>query len=94
MLLSYRIPLITGIILILTAIVNIAAFQYFSENYFSTYVGELSKDSAPDPARIQALLQIGKLNKKDQAEYLAILSELASISTSIDNISKNPELYM
>lgn len=92
--LVYRIPLITGIILIFTAVVNIMAFQYFSEKYFSTYVAELSKESTPDPTRIQALLQIGKLDKKDQAEYLAIFSELANISTSIENISKNPELYM
>ena len=92
--LVYRIPLITGIILLLTAIVNIVAFQYFSERYFSRYVTELSKESTPDPTRIQALLQIGKLDKKDQAEYLAIFSELANISASIENISKNPELYM
>lgn len=94
MLLSYRIPLITGIILILTAIVNIVAFQYFSERYFSTYISELTDQSTPDPDRIQALLQIGKLAKKDQAEYLAIFGELANISTSIENISKNPELYI
>lgn len=92
--LVYRIPLITLIILVLTAIVNIGSFQYFSEVYFSTYVSELSKESTPDPDRLRALLQIGKLDKKDQAEYLAIFSELANISTSIENISKNPELYM
>ncbi len=92
--LVYRIPLITGIILILTAIVNIASFQYFSEVYFSEYVAELSKETTPDPDRLRALLQIGKLTEKDQKEYLAIFSELANISASIENISKNPELYM
>ncbi len=94
--LVYRIPLITGIILILTAVVNVMAFQYFSERYFSSYIDELSLswETSPDPARIQALLQIGKLNQKDQKEYLAIFSELANLSDSIANISKNPELYM
>lgn len=97
MYLSYRIPLITGIILILTAIVNIWAFQILSERYFNAYVSELAKTNSldtPDPDRIRALLQIGKLDKRDQAEYLAILSELSNLSTSIENISNNPELYM
>ena len=34
MLLTYRIPLITGTILILTALVNIIAFQLLSERHF------------------------------------------------------------
>jgi signal transduction histidine kinase len=93
--LSYRIPLITGIILILTAVVNIAAFQIFSNRYFSVYISELAESpEAPDPEKIKALLQIWKLDKRDQIEYLAILAELSNLSTSIENISKNPELYM
>ena len=97
MYLSYRIPLITGIILILTAVVNIWAFQILSERYFNVYITELAQTNnqdTPDPDRIRALLQIGKLDKRDQAEYLAILSELSNLSTSIENISNNPELYM
>ena len=54
----------------------------------------MKSPDAPDPDKLRALLQIGKLNKKDQAEYLAILAELSNLSTSIENISKNPELYM
>jgi hypothetical protein len=53
-----------------------------------------TNDISPDPNRIQALLQIGKLNKEDQAEYIAILSELSNLATSLENISENPELYM
>lgn len=97
MYLSYRIPLITGIILVLTAVVNIWAFQILSERYFNVYITELAQtdnQDTPDPERIRALLQIGKLDKRDQAEYLAILSELSNLSTSIENISNNPELYM
>jgi signal transduction histidine kinase len=93
--LVYRIPLITGIILILTAVVNIGAFQIFSNRYFSAYISELAQVSdTPDPTKLQALLQIGKLDKRDQIEYLAILAELSNLSASIENISKNPELYM
>lgn len=93
--LSYSIPIITWVFLIFTAVVNIWAFQIFSDKYFSEYIEELAKtDVSPDPNRIQALLQIGKLNKDDQAEYIAILSELSNLSTSLENISENPELYM
>jgi len=75
--------------------VNIGAFQIFSSKYFSVYIEELANaDVSPDPNRIQALLQIGKLNKEDQAEYITILSELSNLSTSLENISENPELYM
>jgi hypothetical protein len=97
MLLSYRIPLITSLILLLTAIVNIGAFQFFSERNFSLYLAELTESSkllSPDPEKLKALLQIGKLDQTDQIEYLAILSELSNLTTSIENISKNPELYM
>lgn len=74
---------------------NIGAFQIFSSKYFSVYIEELANaDVSPDPNRIQALLQIGKLNKEDQAEYITILSELSNLSTSLENISENPELYM
>lgn len=74
---------------------NIGAFQIFSGKYFSIYIEELANtDVSPDPNRIQALLQIGKLNKEDQAEYITILSELSNLSTSLENISENPELYM
>lgn len=93
--LSYSIPIITWVFLIFTAIVNIWAFQVFSDKYFSEYIEELAKtDVSPDPNRIQALLQIGKLNKDDQAEYITILSELSNLATSLENISENPELYM
>ena len=54
----------------------------------------MNNRDTPDPDSIRALLQIGKLDKRDQAEYLAILSELSNLSTSIENISNNPELYM
>ena len=54
----------------------------------------MKSPDAPDPDKLRALIQIGKLNKKDQAEYLAILAELSNLSASIENISKNPELYM
>lgn len=94
--LSYRIPLITGIILILTAIVNVASFQILSSRYFSIYISELADTATvdPDPEKLQALLQIAQLDTADQAEYFAILSEISNLSTSLENISKNPELYM
>jgi signal transduction histidine kinase len=91
--LSYRIPLITGIFLVLTAIVNVVTFQVLSERYFTAYVSEIAS-STPNPENIQAIFQIGKLNAIDQAEYFSLLSELANLSASIENLGKNPELYM
>ena len=61
---------------------------------YITELAQTDNQDTPDPERIRALLQIGKLDKRDQAEYLAILSELSNLSTSIENISNNPELYM
>jgi hypothetical protein len=93
--LSYRIPLITGIILVFTAVVNIASFQILSSRYFDVYITELAQTSdSPDPEKLQALLQISQLDAADQAEYLSILSEISNLSTSLQNISKNPTLYM
>lgn len=57
--LSYSIPITTGIFLILTAIVNIGAFQIFSEKYFALYADEIANSEVtPDPTKIQSLLQI------------------------------------
>lgn len=93
--LSYRIPLITGLLLVFTAIVNITAFQVLSNRYFDVYISELTQaTTSPDPEKLQALLQISQLDPSDQAEYLAILSEISNLSDSLENISKNPTLYM
>lgn len=93
--LSYYIPLITGSILILTAIVNIVGFQIFSEKAFSVYIAEFTHaDTSPDPEKLQAFLKLGSLDSKTREEYLSTIAELSNLSNALANISKNPELYM
>lgn len=93
--LVYRIPLITGIILILTALVNVVAFQILSEKYFEWYISELATtDNTPDPEKLQAFLKLWTLDRSTREEYASIIAELSNLSTSLENISKNPELYM
>ena len=96
MLLTYRIPLITGTILILTALVNIVAFQLLSERHFWEYIASIETGGtiAPNPDQLKSFIQLSKLDKKTQQEYSEVISELSNLSNSIENISKNPELYM
>jgi hypothetical protein len=93
--LAYYIPLITGSLIIMTAIVNIVGFQIFSERSFDTYIGELTRaDATPDPEKLQAFLKLGSLDSATREEYLSTIAELANLSNALENISKNPELYM
>lgn len=95
MLLSYRIPLITGITLALTALVNITAFQYLSESHFRDYLANFETlSNTPDPEQLQAFIDLSKLDKGTQEEYAQIIAELSNLSTSLENIWQNPELYM
>ncbi len=95
MLLSYRIPLITGSILVLTALVNIVAFQYLSEKNFSEYVSLFDTGTlSPNPEQLRSFIELSKLDKKTQNEYKEVIIELSNLSKSIENISRNPELYM
>jgi signal transduction histidine kinase len=94
--LLYKIPLITGFTLILTVIVNIFAFQYFTESLLSEYLEHASQLDwwTNDPEKLQALLRIGTLDPKMQQEYTAVIDELSNLSNSLKNISANPELYI
>ncbi len=95
-LLTYRIPLITGSILALTVFVNIFAFQIFSEEHFAEYISSVETGVmiTPNPEQLQSFIHLSKLDKKTQQEYTEVIWELSNLSRSIENISKNPELYM
>lgn len=93
--LSYQIPLITGIILILTVLVNIVTFEVAFQALFPEYLENQEKESlSTNTQKLDALVQIGKLDEKDQKEYSAVISELSNVSTVLKNISENPELYV
>lgn len=93
--LSYQIPLITGIILILTVLVNIVTFEVAFQALFPEYLENQEKENLSESTqKLDALVQIGKLDEKDQKEYSAVISELSNVSTVLKNISENPELYV
>ncbi len=46
------------------------------------------------PEKLRAVLDVSTLSPKKQDEYKEVVSELTTISTSLKNISDNPELYI
>lgn len=93
--LAYSIQFVTGSIIILTAIVNVVGFQLFSQEALKTYISELpSTENTPDPEKLKAFLKLNTLDKKVREEYLSTISELSNLSNALENISKNPELYI
>jgi hypothetical protein len=95
--LSYQIPLITGLAIIATTVVNIIAFRYFMGTLFVEYTQEIQSNEQKgslSPEKLRAVLDVSTLSTKKQDEYKAVVSELSTISTSLKNISENPELYI
>lgn len=75
---------------------NLFAFQYFTESLLSDYLDRVShiEGSTSDPEKLQALIRIGTLDPKMQKEYAAVIDELSNLSSSLESISANPELYI
>lgn len=93
--LSTQIPLITWFILILTIWVNLFAFQNIADNKVKIYQAEITNTSNnPDPDKLKAFTELSELDTETQEEYTAVLQELSVISTALQNISDNPELYV
>lgn len=93
--LSYQIPLITGLVLIFTIVVNLIAFQSIADRKVSLYQSETRETvSIPDPDKLQAFTKLGELDADTQGEYQTALEELSTISTALQNISDHPELYI
>ncbi len=95
--LSYQIPIITGLAIIATTVVNILAFQYFMSTLFVEYTREVQENdqkSNLSPDKLRAVLDVSNLSSDKQEEYKTVVSELSTISTSLENISNNPELYI
>lgn len=46
------------------------------------------------PEKLTTILDVSTLSEKKQDEYKEVISELSTISTSLKNISENPELYI
>lgn len=50
--------------------------------------------STPDPDKLKAFAEMNKLDAQTRADYMSVLQELSTISTALQNISDNPELYI
>ncbi|MBC7504012.1 HAMP domain-containing histidine kinase [Candidatus Gracilibacteria bacterium] len=95
--LSYQIPLITGLAIIATIVVNILAFQYFMGILFVAYTNEIQSNEQRgilSPEKLNAVLDVSTLSTAKQDEYKEVVNELSTISNSLKNISDNPELYI
>ena len=95
--LSYQIPLITGLAIIATIIVNIVAFHYFMGTLFVAYTNEIQLMEQwwiLSPEKLSTILDVSNLSSKKRDEYKEVVYELSTISTSLKNISENPELYI
>jgi hypothetical protein len=92
--LSYQIPIVTGVILVSTLIVNVFSFQNTLQNLFPKYLSRVETESSTSQNnQLDALVRIGQLDSEEQKEYTAVISELSNLSTALKNISENPELY-
>jgi hypothetical protein len=64
---------------------------------FVAYTEEIASNEQRgtlSPEKLQAVLDVSTLPNTKQDEYKAVVSELSTISTSLQNISDNPGLYI
>ena len=74
---------------------NLFAFQNIADNKVKIYQTEITNTSNnPDPDKLKAFTELSELDSETQEEYTAVLQELSVISTALQNISDNPELYV
>lgn len=74
---------------------NLFAFQNIADHKVITYQEEIvDNSSTPDPEKLKAFTELSELDPDIQEEYTAVLQELSVISTALQNISDNPELYI
>lgn len=74
---------------------NIIAFQNITKSKIEIYQTEVGDTSnTPDPEKLKAFTELSTLDDETRDEYNAVLQELSTISTALQNISENPELYL
>jgi hypothetical protein len=64
---------------------------------FVAYTEEIASNEqrgSLSPEKLQAVLDVSTLPNTKQDEYKAVVNELSTISTSLQNISENPRLYI
>jgi len=75
--------------------VNLFAFQSIADKRVYLYQQEVEQlISAPDPDKLKSFAELSSLDEETREEYIILLQELSTISTALQNISTNPELYI
>ena len=95
--LSLRIPIITGLLLFSTVVVNIGVLWFSLDRHAPEYISAVTNNSGQiqiDPNSLQNILAVGSLDPTTQEDYRNAISEITNISTSLESLSKNPELYL
>jgi hypothetical protein len=83
------------LVLILTILVNLFAFQKIADKKVILYQQEISTNTfTPNPEKLKAFTELSSLDTQTREEYTAVLEELSVISTALENISSHPELYI
>lgn len=95
---SISIPAATIGVLFATIILNIIGLKISFETHFPEYLSRLNRrvtsENTLNPDGIRSLFDIKNLDKDTQKDYEVALNELSLLSSSLESISKNPELYV
>lgn len=95
---SFLIPSVTGFLLFFTLVINFLVLKFSIEYHFPEYIANIEKKfeniTELNPSGIQAVASIKTLDNDIQEDYEDALLELSNISSSLESLSKNPELYV
>lgn len=95
---SFSIPLATIFVLFLTLVINIFSLKYSIEKHFPVFIQETIKEETNytkiNPEWLSAVASIQNLETETQEDYQSVLTELDNISSSLQNLSENPKLYI
>ncbi len=61
---------------------------------YTTEIQAIEQRGILSPEKLNAVLDVSTLSTAKQVEYKEVVNELSTISTSLKNISDNPELYI
>ncbi len=95
---SLSIPLATVVVLLMTLAINIVGLRITLDKHFPEYLAatqaQIRQQIDISPEKLQALFAVNYLDNSTQEDYQSAISELSNISSSLESLSKNPELYV
>lgn len=95
---SLSIPLATIFVLFTTIVINIFGLWYSLDKHFPEYLAvtqsQIREQFDISPEKLQALFAVNSFDSDTQEDYQSALTELTNISSSLESLSQNPELYL